>query len=404
MTLTPREYSSRFDHLLGDFLRDAAARAPGLAARLQDAGLRADDATNVAVLDRLPVLTKDRVLELQARDPPFADLVASDFHPRRVFQSPGPLYEAEPDGEDHWRWRPALESAGFGRDDVVLNAFAYHLTPAGAMFEEACRQLGATVFPGGVGNLDAQVRACADLGVSAYVGLPSYLKSLLEAANKLASTRPLRLRRAFVTGEPLPDSLRAWLLERLDVVRQGYGTAETGNLGYECSQMAGWHVAADALVQICDLTSGAAIHDSRQGQIVVTVFSPSVPVVRFGTGDISAWHTESCTCDIGTPRLRGWLGRVGDAVKVRGMFLHPRQIADVMDGIDGVRIYRFVVDRVGHRDILRCALVTDAGGRRDVASDVRTKVRASLRFDVDVELVGDLPEEGPVIQDLRSWE
>jgi phenylacetate-CoA ligase len=404
VTLTARDYASRFDHLLGDFLSDAAARTPGLAARLREAGLPPGDATSVAVLDRLPVLTKDELLERQEKDPPFGGMVASDFRPRRVFQSPGPLYDAEPDGEDPWRWRPALESAGFGRGDVVLNAFAYHLTPAGAMFEEACRQLGATVLPGGVGNVDAQVRACAALGVTAYVGLPSYLKALLEAADAGPGSRALQIRRAFVTAEPLPESLRAWLLERLDVVLQGYGTAESGNLGYECSHMAGWHVPADALVQICDLSSGAAIYDGGQGQVVVTVLSPSVPVVRLGTGDLSAWHLEPCPCGIGTPRLRGWLGRVGDAVKVRGMFLHPRQVAEVMEGIEGVRSYRFAVDRVDNRDMLRCAVVRDPAGRGDVVEEVRTKVRAGLRFDVDVQLVDDLPDGGPVIEDRRSWE
>ncbi|HUG86978.1 MAG TPA: AMP-binding protein, partial [Euzebya sp.] len=325
--------------------------------------------------------------------------VATGVRPRRVFQSPGPIYEVELDGPDHWRWRPALEAAGFSSEDVVLNAFAYHLTPAGAMFEQACHQIGCTVLPGGVGNVDAQARACADLGVTAYVGVPSYLKKLIETAG-----RPLGLRRAFVSGEPLPPSLRQWLLQHLDVVQQGYGTAETGNLGYECAALDGWHVATDALVQICDLATGQAVVDHREGQIVVTVMSPDAPVVRFGTGDLSAWHPDPCGCGNPAPRLRGWLGRVGDGVKVRGMFLHPRQVGPLMDRIEGVQRYAFTVDRADHRDVLRCAVVASPGVGPQVAAQVKDQVRAELRFDVDVDLVEALAEDAPPITDRRSWD
>ena len=401
VTHDPSAYARTFDSAVPRFVSEAARRAPGLSARLRAAGVTVEALTNVAALDRLPVLTKDEVIELQAKDPPFGGLVAADARPLRVFQSPGPIYEVQLEGLDQWRWAPALEAAGFTAHDVVLNAFAYHLTPAGAMFEEACRKLGATVFPAGVGNLDAQVRACADLAVTAYVGTPSYLKALLEAAELRGGRAVASLRRAFVTAEPLPESLRGWLLERLEVVLQGYGTAETGNLGFECSRMQGWHVPDDALVQVCDVDTGVAIDDERQGQVVATVFTPAAPVLRFGTGDLSAWHQGPCSCGLGTPRLRGWLGRVGDGVKVRGMFLHPRQVAEVMAQVDGVSRYRFTVERTDHRDVLRCTVVAP-GRDSDVAGEVRSKIRASLRFDVDVQLVGSL-SDAPIIEDLRTW-
>ncbi len=397
---SPAEYARSFDAQVRETLPEAARRCAGFARRLEAAGLTPDDLVDVAALDRLPVLTKDELLERQQADPPFAGMVADDAPVRRVFQSPGPLYEAELDVDDPWRWAPALEAAGFGPDDLVLNAFGYHLSPAGAMFEQAALAVGARVVPGGVGNLDLQVQACRDLEVTAYVGLPSYLKALLEKAEEQGVT--LAIARAFVTAEPLPPSLRAWLTERVPVVRQGYGTAETGNLGYEGEALDGLHVPTDALVQICDLTTGEAVDDGREGQVVVTVFDGAAPVVRFGTGDLSAWATDEGAGP--TPRIRGWLGRVGDAVKVRGMFLHPRQIAAAMDPIEGVAAYRFVIDRADHRDVLRCEVVPTDGADTDaLAAVAHERIQHRLRFNATVELVETIPEGGP-IADERRWE
>ena len=405
MAVTAEElaaYARGFDEQVRQVLPDAALRCPGFAGRLEAAGVAPDDLTDVAALDRIPVLGKDELLELQRADPPFAGMLAADAPVRRIFQSPGPLYEPELDHPDPWRWAPALRAAGFSAHDLVLNAFGYHLSPAGAMFEEGCRALGCRVVPAGVGNLDLSVQACADLGVTAYVGLPSYLKALHDKAGERGVT--LAIERAFVTAEPLPPSLREWLEARVAVVRQGYGTAETGNLGYETDACDGLHVPADALVQICDLTSGAALYDGREGQVVVTLLNPHHPVVRFGTGDLSAWATDATPSTEPTPRIRGWLGRVGEAVKVRGMFLHPRQVATVMAAVEAVDAYRFVVDRVEHRDVLRCELaLSDGADEAAVADAVRASVRDGLRFDVDVQVVAEVADDGPIV-DVRAWE
>jgi phenylacetate-CoA ligase len=401
MADAPRDHAGRFDEQVRTVLADAAGRCPGFAARLDQAGLRAEDLTGVAALDRLPILTKDELLEQQQADPPFAGFVADDAPVRRIFQSPGPLYEAELDVSDPWRWASALRAAGFGADDVVLNAFGYHLSPAGAMFEEGARALGARVVPGGVGNLELQAQACVDLGVSAYIGLPSYLKALLERLDERDDAGRARITKAFVTAEPLPPSLRALLEERVPTVRQGYGTAEGGNLGYECETREGLHVPDDALVQVCDLSSGEARYDDVVGQVVVTLFEAASPVVRLGTGDLSAWLQEPCSCGASTPRLRGWAGRVGDAVKVRGMFLHPRQVDDVLAGFDGVARYRVVIDRVEHRDELRCEVV--AGGGLD-PERLAAHFRDALRFNVEVAVVDALPDDAPSLVDQRSWE
>ena len=407
--MTPADYARRFDADVAAVLPAAARRLPALRRRLRAAGLAPDDLTDVAALDRLPVLSKDALLDAQRADPPFGGILAAgaDVRVKRVFQSPGPLYEPELEGEDHWRWGAALRAAGFGPDDVVLNAFSYHLSPAGAMFEEACLAIGATVVPAGVGNLDLQVTACADLGVTAYVGLPSYLKALLERAED-AGHDPASwpLAKAFCTAEPLPASLRAWLTERVADVRQGYGTAETGNLGYESAARDGLHVPDDALVQVCDLATGAARYDGGEGQVVATVFDERYPVVRLGTGDLSAWRLdEPGDPGLVTPRLRGWLGRVGDAVKVRGMFLHPRQVAAVLDPLDAVQAYRVVVERADHRDVLRCEVVAAPGAEaRRLSELVRERIRAGLRFDVEVATVSALEGSAGPIDDRRAWD
>lgn len=405
MTASLEGYVRSFDTRVAEVLAPAARTVSALADRLGQAGLGADDLTGVDALDRIPVLTKDDLLDLQAKDPPFGGLLAPGTRVRRIFQSPGPLYEPEPDIPDAWRFAPALEAAGFSDTDVVLNCFGYHLSPAGVMFEEAARVLGCQVVPAGIGSQDLQLRACRDLSVTAYVGLPSYLKALLEKAEQEeggeGGAAPLRLQRAIVSAEPLPPSLRSWLEDRVPVVRQLYGTAEGGNLGYECEQANGLHVPSDALVEVCGLDDGQPRFDGGEGQVVVTLFHPHFPLVRFGTGDLSAFAPGDCPCGRPTPRLVGWLGRVGEAVKVRGMFLHPRQVAQVMSRHATVSAFRFLIDRVDHRDVLRCEIVTPDD---QAAAAVREGIRSGLRFDVEVTVVPELEPGSPAVVDLRTWD
>lgn len=398
-------YARSFDERIASVVAATAERVSPLGDRLRAAGLQPGQLTGIDELDRVPVLAKDDLVEVQAAAPPFGGLLAADAAVRRIFQSPGPLYEPELDEPDPWRWRTALEAAGFHEGEIVLNAAGYHLTPLGAMFEEGVRAVGGVVVPGGVGNLDLQVRACVDLGATGYVGLPSYLKALLDKADELGLGGSLRLERAFVTAEPLPPSLRSLLEERVRVVRQGYGTAEGGNLGYECERKAGFHVPDDALVEVCDLDTGRGLWNGEEGQVVYTLFRQHYPVVRLGTGDLSAFVAEPCECGRSTPRIAGWLGRVGEAVKVRGMFLHPRQVRSVMSEVPEVTVYRFVVEREEHRDRLRCEFVPAAGADAAALADtVKELVRSALRFNADVEAVRSLEADAPVLVDTRTWD
>lgn len=391
---------STLDQRVAAVVAEAAARIPAFADRLAEAGLAAGDVRGVEDLAALPILTKDDVLARQRADPPFGGLLAPDAEVRRVFQSPGPIYEPQLSGPDPWRWTDALLALGTTAEDLLLNCLGYHLSPAGAMFDEAALAVGCPVLPGGIGNQDLQVQAIADLGVTAYTGLPSYLQALIERFDAGGfDPERWRLGKALVTAEPLPDSLRALLEQRVPTVRMAYGTAETGLLGYEREPSAGLVVPDGVLVQVCDLDSGQPI-DTGQGQVVVTLLRADYPMVRFGTGDLSAWIDGPD----GSRRLAGVLGRVGAAVKVRGMFLHPQQVSAAMQDVDGVASYRFLVDRVEHRDELRCEVLPAPGAEGErVAAAVKERVRSALRFKTDVVIVNSL-EDNEVLRDLRNWD
>jgi phenylacetate-CoA ligase len=377
--------------------RGAAARVPAFAARLAAAGIDPTQLRTAADLDRLPVMSKDELLAAQRAAPPFGGAVAPGAPLRKIFCSPGPLYEPQLAGPDPWRWAESLRAAGIGPGDRVLNCFSYHLSPAGAMFDEACLAADAIVIPAGIGNQDLQIQVAAEVGATGYVGLPSYLKALIEKAAERGFAWTIR--RALVTAEPLPDSLRAWLAPHVPVALMAYGTAEAGMLGYETAPGSGLKVPEGVLVQICDLDSGAPRTDEEVGQVVVTLLRPELPLIRFGTGDLSAWRLGPD----GEPRLAGVLGRLGEAVKVRGLFLHPRQAAAALENVPGLAGYRFVVGRVSHQDTLRCEVVAAAGvDAGDLAGVVRDRIRAGLRFAADVVCVPALPE-GPTLVDERDW-
>jgi len=385
------------DQAIARMVSVSAARVPAFAARLAAAGLDATSVRGSGDVSRLPVFTKDQLLAAQRAAPPLGGAVASDAALRKLFCSPGPLYEPQLAGPDPWRWAEALRATGIGPSDRVLNCFSYHFSPAGAMLEEGCLAVGATVIPAGVGNHDLQVQVAADVTATAYVGLPSYLKALVD---KAAERRlPWTIRRALVTAEPLPDSLRSLLEAAVPVVLQAYGTAEAGLLGFETAPRSGLRVPDEVFVEVCDLDSGAPRFDDGIGQVVVTLFEPALPLVRFGTGDLSAWtigHDQSL-------RLAGVLGRLGEAVKVRGLFLHPRQAAAALGRIAGLVGFRFVVSRVEHQDALRCEIVSETGAdQAALATTVRDQIRAALRLTADVVCVATLPA-GSSIVDERDW-
>ena len=392
---------------LSELISRLASNAPGFARRLKNASLEPDSIRTPDDLNALPVIRKDNLVELQAADPPFGGFLACEpGELKRIFQSPGPIYDPESRMDDYWRWKSAMQAAGFSPGDVVINCFGYHLTPAGAMFEEGLWATGCAVIPGGIGNQEQQVHVLHNLKVVGYVGLPSYLKALIEKAKELGLE--LFIRKAFFTAEPLPPSLRSWLNDHgVTVARQGYGTAECGNLGYECDEENGWHLPEDAIIQVCDINSGQPLLPGETGEIVVTLLNDDYALVRFGTGDLSSLNLDPCPCGRKSARLMGWQGRTGDAVKVRGMFLHPRQVADFMSRFPQVTRWQAVITRVAHKDYLALHVVTGPGtDEAGLTATLAQAAREAIKFQLEVKSVAEesLPPNSSPIRDERIWE
>jgi phenylacetate-CoA ligase len=375
---------------------------------MEAAGLAPADITTVDDLGRLPVLPKEQLPGIQQSGPNLGGMLAVPLGQlRRIFESPGPIYDPEPHENDAWRFGPAYRAAGFGPGDVVLNCFGYHLTPAGVLFEEGARAAGCVVIPAGIGNQAQQVAAIAALGVTGYTGLPSYLKALLEKAGELGhDPRAWPLKKAFVSAEPLPPSLRAWFKEEYGIeVYQGYGTAECGNLGYEGPERDGWRLPDDALVQVCDINTGQPLPPGHTGEIVVTLFREDFVVVRLGVGDLSALMDAQLTAEIPVPRLVGWLGRSGDSVKVRGIFVHPRHAEEAIRRVAGVGAYQIVITRHEHRDELSCRVtpVPDADPSA-VAAEVAAALQQALKLRCGVAIVETIQADAKRFVDERTWD
>jgi len=381
-------------------------KAPAFRQRMERAGVVPADLNSVDDLYKLPILRKDDLIDLQRKEPPFGGMLAVEVADlRRVFQSPGPINEPGPKKADSGRWAAALDAAGFKPGQIVMNAFGYHMTPAGSSLENSLETIGCVVIPGGVGNQDQQIQMMASFGVTGYVGLPSYLKALLDRAEKAG--QPLQLRRAFVLAEPLPASLRHELNDRHIAVFQGYGTAECGNLGFECREIDGWHIPEGVIVQICDINTGLPLQDGVTGEVVATLLSDHYAIIRFGVGDLSSVNAAPCRCGLTSKRLNGWQGRIGDAIKVRGMFLHPRQLAEMMSRFDEVAAYQAVVTRSGHRDELELRVIPTANAEADLlVQKISAAARQALKFNLSVAPVDKtlLPPKSPIIRDERSWD
>jgi phenylacetate-CoA ligase len=394
---------------LVDLVTHAATHAPAVASLFRSAGLKAGDIRTLDDLARVPVTPKARLVELQKANPPFGGLLAVPLHQvRRVFRSPGPIYD--PQGFDEgWGWEEALFAAGFRRGDICINTFGYQMTPAGMMFDDALGALGCPLVPTGVGDKEVQIEILRTLGIAGFVGMASFLLQIGEKAKEqgLDPAKDFGLRVAFTTAEPLPDTLRA-SVEGLfgATVRQGFGTADCGCLAYECHAKGGMHLASRAIVEIADPETGRPLGPGEIGEIVVTLFNKAYPLLRFGTGDLSAVDHGDCACGRKSPKLRGWLGRCDQLVKVKGMFLHPGQIQTAMHDFLEVVRFRAVVTRSESRDVLTVRAEAPAVTDDALKARIEARLRDVLRIGASVEWVaaGTLPADGKVIEDLRKWD
>jgi phenylacetate-CoA ligase len=379
----------------------AKTNCVGFAAILAD--VEPATVTSRAALARLPVTRKSALIELQRAQPPFAGLTASAPGAlKRIFASPGPIYDPEGYGPDWWRFARALFAAGFRKGDIVHNAFAYHFTPAGAMIESGAHALGCAVFPGGVGQTEAQARAIAEIRPTGYAGTPSFLKLILEKGRELALDLG-SLGKALVSGEPLPASLRAELAGLGTAVLQCYASADLGLVAYESDAREGMILDEQVILEIVRPGTGDPVPDGEVGEVVVTSFNPDYPLIRFATGDLSAVLPGPSPCGRTNQRIKGWMGRADQTTKVRGMFVHPAQIAEVVKRHPEIVKARLVVDRAGDQDsmTLLCAFAPppDAGLVTTIARTIQTVCK--LRGDVTPVEATALPNDGKVIEDRR---
>ncbi|MCC6194371.1 MAG: AMP-binding protein [Burkholderiales bacterium] len=381
----------------------AKARAPAFAQRLE----AVDPASVKSRADRahLPVTRKSELAELQKASPPFGGLAATRWGEiRRVFQSPGPLYEPEGKRPDYWRLARALYASGFRAGDLIHNCFAYHLTPAGSMAETAAHALGCTVFPGGTGQTELQVRAIADLGANGYVGTPSFLKIILEKADEQGVALPT-LTKAMVSAEPFPPSLRDAFLARGIAGFQAYATADLGCIAYETTAREGLVIDEGVLVEIVRPGTGDPVAAGEVGEVVVTsLVNADYPMIRFGTGDLSALLPGISPCGRTNMRIKGWMGRADQTTKVKGMFVHPAQVAAIVKRHPEVGRARLVVDNPEGNDRMTLH-VEVAGNASSHAEAIVASIRdvTKLRGEVAFKLPGELPNDGKVIDDVRVY-
>ncbi len=405
-TRDPGEREAQLMQALSRQVAHAQRAAPAMAALL--AGVDAAAVTSRAALARLPVLRKHELLERQrAADAPdpfggFAAAVRGPGVPR-VFASPGPIYEPESNDADHWRSARALFAAGFRRGDLVHNAFSYHMTPGAFIMESGAHALGCTVFPAGVGQTEQQLHAIAQLRPDAYTGTPSFLRILLEKAEETGAAIG-SLRKALTGGEALPPSLRDWFAERGLDVYQSYATADLGLVAYETSAREGLVLDEGVIVEIVRPGTGDPVPEGEVGEIVVTALNPAYPLVRFGTGDLSALLPGPCPTGRTNGRIKGWMGRADQTTKIRGMFVHPAQVADIARRFPEVVRARLVVSGEMANDSMTLK-VEAANPPQGLDARIGEAIRdvTKLRGTVELLAPGTLPNDGKVIEDARSY-
>lgn len=348
-------------------------------------------------LASLPVLRKSQLVEWQAGKPPFGGMAVSNM--AHVFQSPGPIYEPGGISHDWWRMGRFLHACGIGAGDIVQNCFGYHLTPAGMIFESGARAVGAAVLPAGVGQTELQVRAAKDIGCTAYAGTPDYLKVILDKADEMGEA--LSFTRAAVGGGALFPSLRAEYADRGIACLQCYATADLGNIAYESHAMEGMILDEGVIVEIVRPGTGDPVAEGEVGEVVVTSLNPDYPLIRFATGDLSAIMAGLSPCGRTNTRIKGWMGRADQTTKIKGMFVRPEQVADLV-AKTGVTKARITASREGERDVMVVQVEAEAG---DLAA-LGEAVKQTLKLSGQIELVapGSLPNDGKVIDDQRSYD
>jgi len=361
-----------------------------------------------AALAQLPVLRKHALIELQKQHKPFGGLTATAVSGLgRVFSSPGPIYDPEGRAADWWRFARSLYAAGFRAGELVHNTFSYHFTPAGFMVEGGAQKIGCCVFPAGTGQTEMQVAAIVDLHPVAYVGTPSFLKIIIDKAEELKADIS-SLKRAVVSGEALFPAQKALFAERGIACFQAYGTADLGLIAYESAAREGLLLEEELLLEIVRPGTADPVAPGEVGEVVITTLNPDYPLIRFGTGDMSAVLPGISPCGRTNTRIKGWLGRADQTTKVKGMFVHPEQVAAVVKRHAEILKARLVVTNPETSDsmTLRCEVAGSAVASGDLATAIAASIRDVTKLRGEVELVtpGSLTNDGKVIEDARKYD
>ncbi len=394
---------------LREMLTKGYQRSPLVKKMMDERDLTPGDFAGPADLEKLPVLSRERVVELEASEPPYGGFCDRRKRIDRIFTSPGPVYEPHL-GQRDPLWARAYFAAGIRRGDIVLNAFSYHLVAAGLTFHDGLRRLGATVVPAGTSGTQIQVQLIKDLGVTAYTGTPSFLMSVIRKAEELGHNfqKDFRLRRACFAAEPLDPNLRSIFESQYGIeTYQMYGATEVGDIAFECRQRNGWHLCEEVYVEIVDPTTGKRVGPGEYGEIVVTRLNDIFFLFRFGTGDLSRMIETECACGRTSLRLDGIAGRIGDAVKVRGMFVAPSQMKRMAGYFPDLK-FQMVVERSAHEDSLTFLLQgpVPSSEREETGRRFREQFRAlcSLRIDSLAWVEeGTLREGDKLMVDRRTW-
>ena len=393
--------SDLFDNF-PSFLADISARIPGWKQRFKDHDI--SQINSREKLASLPVMRKPDLMEAQANKPPFGDFVdTSLLAGNRIFMSPGPVWEPQAPGSDPWQAARSFHAAGFRSGDLVHCSIGFTMTPGGAILDEGIRALGGVVYPAGVGNTEAQVEAAAILKPVAYAGTPDYLQTMLDKADEMGKDLS-SIKRAFVSGGALFPSMREAYNKRGIQVLQGYATADIGAIAHETMHDGklcdGMILNENLILEIVRPGTDDPVEAGEVGEMVVTSFNKAYPLVRFGTGDMSAIIEEPSLCGRTNMRIKGWMGRADQRTKIKGMFVDPKQIDQLVKAVDGLEKACLVVARKDNKD----SMILKAVGAELDASDLKQKLNTIAKLNGDVEIVESLPNDGKVIDDQRDYD
>ena len=360
-------------------------------------------------LSIIPLLRKSDLIDKQSKLPPFAELNVSaikDF--AHIYRSPGPIYDLDGHSKDWWRFARALHAADFGYGDIVQNCFSYHFTPAGAMFEEAAKILKCTVFPAGGENTDMQLEVMRDIGTTAYVGVPDFLKIILEKADEKKISLS-KLTKAMVTGGPLFPAVAQNFKDRNIQARQCYGTADLGLVAYEAAENEGMVIDEDVILEIVKPGTGKPVKDGEVGEVVVTVLNNyELPIIRFATGDLSAIMDGNSITGRTNKRIKGWMGRADQTTKVRGMFVQPSQVNKILENLKIDNVARMIISRSNDKDELLLKVESNLSNSSEIEA-IKQKISdeiknvVNLRGTLEIVPLNSLPNDGKVIDDTRNF-